>query len=266
MVTVHPTAIVSPRAELGDGVVVGPWCMIGDDVRIGAGTVLYSNVIVDGHTTIGANNRFFHSAVIGTNPQDLKYKGEPTAVEIGDDNTIREFVTVNRSATLEEPVRVGSHNLLMAYAHIAHNCQIGNHVIIANAVNLAGHVHIMDYVTIGGMTAVHQFVWIGRYAFVGGASGVKKDIPPYTRGEGMPYRVAGLNAVGLRRRGFSAEQVESLKEIYRIFYLAGLNTTQAMETVLRLSSLTPEQKEFVDFVRTCTRGICKGRAFGQEEE
>lgn len=266
MVTVHPTAIVSPKAEIGDNTVIGPWCMIGDHVRLGENNHLHSNVIIDGHTTLGANNRISHSAVIGTEPQDLKYKGEPTQVEIGDDNTIREFVTINRSATLEEPVRVGSHNLIMAYAHVAHNCQIGNNIIIANAVNLAGHVHIHDYVTIGGMTAVHQFVWIGRYAFVGGASGVKKDIPPYTRGEGMPYRVVGLNSVGLRRRGFSFEALEAIKEIYRIFYQAGLNTTQAMETVQQLSSLTPEQQEFVDFAKNCTRGINRGRAFGEREE
>jgi UDP-N-acetylglucosamine acyltransferase len=266
MATIHPSAIVSPKAELADSVVIGPWCLVGDNVRIGAGTQLAAHVVIDGHTTIGENNRIFSSAVIGTDPQDLKYKGEPTQVVIGDNNTIREFVTINRSATLDEAVTVGSNNLLMAYAHVAHNCQIGSNVILANAVNLAGHVHIHDFVTVGGMTAVHQFVWIGRYAFIGGASGVKKDVPPYTRGEGMPYRLAGLNSVGLRRKGFSAEQVEGLKEIYRIVYHAGLNVSQAVETVSQLSSLIPEQQEFLDFIRNSHRGICRARSTGYIEE
>jgi UDP-N-acetylglucosamine acyltransferase len=266
MAIIHPTAIVDPGAELADGVVIGPWCRIGGDVRIGDNTELQNGVVIDGNARIGRENRIFSYAVIGTAPQDLKYRGEPTVVEIGDRNTIREFVTVNRSATLDEPVRVGSDNLLMAYAHIAHNCQIGDNVIIANAVNLAGHVHIMDYVTIGGMTAVHQFAWIGRYAFIGGASGVKKDVPPYTRGEGFPYRLAGLNAVGLRRKGFSAETVEAIKEIYRIIYHAGLNVSQALETVSQLSSLTPEQQEFVDFVKNSHRGIARARSVGHSDE
>jgi len=259
MAHIHPTAIVHEGAQLGNNVKIGPWCIIGENVKIGDDTILYSNVIVDGDTEIGEGNRIFHSAVLGTDPQDLKYNGEPTRVIIGNRNTIREFVTINRSASLADPVTVGDGCLLMTYSHVAHNCHIGNGVILANSVNLAGHITIGDYVTLGGLTAVHQFVKIGRFSFIGGASGVKKDVPPYTRGEGMPYRLVGLNSVGLQRKGFSPEQVEAIWHVYRHFYNKGLNVSQALETVDTLGELSPEQNEFVEFVRHAERGICRAR-------
>lgn len=258
MTTIHPTAIVDPNAKLGENVEIGPFCIIGKDAIIGDGCKLMSSVVIDGNTTIGNNNIFFHSAVIGTAPQDLKYDNSPTQVIIADNNTFREFITVHRSALLEEPTRIGSNSLLMAYVHVAHNCQLGNNLIIANAVNLAGHVHIHDFATIGGITAVHQFVRIGTHSFVGGASGVKKDVPPYTRGQDMGhYKIVGLNSVGLMRKGFSAECVAKIKQVYKLFYHAGLNVTQALTEVDKLGELTTEQKVFVDFVRASQRGISK---------
>ena len=259
MSNIHPTAIVHEGAQLGNNIKIGPWCIVGENVKIGDDTILYSNVVIDGDTEIGEGNRIFHSAVLGTEPQDLKYRGDPTRLVIGHRNTIREFATINRSATMDEPVTIGDGNLLMAYCHVAHNCHIGSQTIIANAVNLAGHVHVHDYVTLGGMTAVHQFVKIGRYAFVGGASGVKKDVPPFTRGEGMPYRVVGLNSVGLQRRGFSHEQVEAIWAIYKHFYQSGLNVSDAMERVSEMGELTAEQQSFVEFIRAADRGICRAR-------
>ncbi len=256
---VHPTAIVHPNAIIGENVKIGPYCIIGEHVSIGDGCELVSNVVIDGHTEIGSNNRFFHSAVIGTDPQDLKFKNEPTRLIIGSNNTFREFVTVNKSATMEEPVTVGDNNLLMAYAHVAHNCHVGSNVIIANAVNLAGHITIQDFVTIGGMTAVHQFVQIGAYAFVGGKSGVKMDVPPYTRGEDMPYRLSGLNTVGLQRKGFSNEQIDAIKDIYNLFYRSGLNRGDALEKALEIENPTEEQKRFIEFAQNSHRGLCRAR-------
>mgnify|MGYP006278534175 CR=1 FL=1 len=257
MSNIHSSAVIDDGAIIGENVFIGPNCIIHKDVNIGDNCVLDSNVVVAGNTKIGKGNHFFHSAVIGTQPQDLKYKGEDTELYIGDNNNFREFVTVNKSATLDEPTRIGSNNLLMAYSHVAHNCQIGNHVIIANTVQLAGHIHINDNVIIGGMTAVHQFVKIGEYSFVGGASGVKKDVPPFTRGEGMPYKVAGLNSVGLRRNGFSRESIRKIKAIYKIFYKSGRNVTQALEHSAEMDDITKEQQKFINFVKNADRGICK---------
>ena len=257
MKNIHPTAIIHPKAEIGKNCIIGPFCQVDEDVKIGDNCYLQSNVLVTGKTTIGSGNRFFHSAVIGTQPQDLKYKGEATVLKIGDKNTFREFVTVNKSATTDEATNIGNHNLFMAYSHVAHNCQIGNNLIMANTVNLAGHIHIKDFVTIGGSTAVHQFVKIGSYAFVGGVSGVKKDIPPYTRGEGMPYEIKGLNSIGLRRKGFNKEQIAAIKKIYKLFYQSGLNVSQALKELDSWESLTNEQQIFADFINISDRGICK---------
>jgi len=257
MTKIHPTAIVHPKAEIGNNCTIGPFCIIHENVKIGANNELVSNVVIDGPTKIGDGNRFFHSAVIGTDCQDLKYNGEPTQLIIGDNNTFREFCTVNRSATMDEPTQIGNNGLFMAYSHVAHNCILGNNLIIANAVNLAGHIHIHDNVIIGGMVAIHQFVKVGMYAFIGGKSGIKKDIPPYTRGEGFPYKVMGLNSVGLQRRGFSKEAIKSIKDVYKLFYKSGLNTSQAMEKALSISNLTKEQKVFLDFIKQSDRGITK---------
>ena len=254
---IHPSAIIDKSSELGDNNRIGPNCIIGEDVVLGNGNHLMSGVLIYRHTRIGDNNTFHHCASAGTDPQDLKYNGELTYLTIGDNNTFREFVTMNRSATTDENSSIGSNCLLMAYVHVAHNCHIGNNVILANAVNLAGHITIEDNASLGGMVAVHQFVKIGKYTFIGGKSGIKKDVPPFTRGEGFPYALHGLNTLGLQRKGFSSEEIKSIKEVYRIFYRKGLNTTQALAEIDLIASPTPKQQEFIDFIRNSERGICR---------
>lgn len=256
MSKIHQTAIVDKNAIIGKNCEIGPFCIIGANVVLGDNNILHSSVVIDGFTTIGNNNKFFPSAVIGADCQDLKYNGEPTKLIIGNNNTFREFCTVNRSATMDEPTQIGDNCLFMAYTHIAHNCILGNNIILANAVNLAGHIHIHNNVIVGGMVAMHQFVKIGTFAFVGGKSGIKKDIPPFTRGEGFPYKVMGLNAVGLQRNGFSKEAIKTIKVIYKVFYNSGLNVSQALQKVENLT-LTAEQQIFINFVKEAERGICK---------
>lgn len=254
MSIIHPTAIIREGAKIGADCTIGPYCVIGENVVLGDGNILHNNVVLEGYTTIGSRNKIYSFAVLGTDPQDLKFSGEPTRLKIGDNNTIREFVTINRSNQMEEDTVVGSNNLLMEYVHIAHNCQIGNNCIIANVVQLAGHVHVHDFATIGGVTAVHQFVHIGTHAFVGGASAIKKDIVPFSRGQGNPYQTVGLNSVGLMRKGFSNEIIAAIKEIYNLFYRSKLNTTQALSKTDSME-LSEYQKIFVDFVKTADRGI-----------
>ncbi len=257
MTAIHPTAIVEPGAVIGEDCVIGPWCQIGQEVVLGDRNSLASHVILSGRSVIGDDNRFFSYAVIGTEPQDLKFRGEPTGLRIGNRNTFREFVTVNRSNNPTELTVVGSDNLLMEYAHVAHNCQLGSGCVIANTVQMAGHLVIGDYATIGGATAIHQFVHIGTHAFVGGASAIKKDIAPYTRGQGNPYQTVGLNSVGLMRKGFSSEAIAAIKKVYNLFYRSGLNTSQALEQIAAWDDLTPEQQIFVDFVRQAERGLSR---------
>lgn len=255
MIDIHPTAIVPETAVIGEGCKIGPYCILGKDVVLGKNNVLISHVIIDGHTTIGDGNKIFSYAVLGTDPQDLKFGGEPTRLRIGSNNTIREFVTINRSNQMAEDTVVGDNNLLMEYMHIAHNCQIGSNCVIANAVQMAGHIVMGDFATIGGQTALHQFVHVGTHAFVGGASAIKKDIAPYTRGQGNPYKTVGLNSVGLMRKGFSNETIAQIKEIYNLFYRKGLNTSQAVQLCDQRTDLSPEQKVFVEFVRGADRGL-----------
>ncbi len=255
MSQIHPTAIVHPDAEIGENCVIGPWCYVGPKVKMGRGNQLIASVTIDGNTTLGDENRIFSHAVIGTDPQDLKYAGEDTKLIIGSRNLIREYVAINRATDLDEDTVVGDGNLLMEYVHVAHNCQVGSHCIIANVVQLAGHVHVHDYAIIGGMTGVHQFVHIGTHCFVGGASAVKKDIAPYTRGEGNPYRTIGLNSVGLMRKGFSSETVEAIKQVYNLFYRKGLNISQALAQAEAMENLIPEQQVFIDFVKNADRGL-----------
>ncbi len=258
MKEIHSTAIVHPNAKIGENVKIGPYCIIGENVELGDENTLISHVVIDGHTKIGKKNTFFPFCSIGLAPQDLKYDGEPTRVVIGDQNHIRECVTIHRSANLNEDTTLGSNCLIMAYAHIAHNCHVGNNVILANSVNLAGHVHIHDFVTIGGVSAVHQFVKIGTHAFIGGTSGVKKDIPPYTRGQGMGhYKIVGLNSVGLSRKGFSNDVIEGIKKVYRLFYTSNMNVSQALEVALKIENPTPEQENFIKFVQNSERGITR---------
>jgi len=255
MTKIHPTAIIDEGAQIGADCEIGPGCHVGPSVVLGDRNILISNVILSGHTTIGDDNKISPYAVLGTDPQDLKFKGEPTRLRIGSRNKIREFVTINRSNNLEEDTVVGNDNLLMEYVHVAHNCQIGNNCVIANVVQMAGHLVISDFVSIGGMTAIHQFVHIGTHAFVGGASAIKKDIAPYTRGQGNPYHTVGLNSVGLMRRGFSNAAIAAIKEVYNLFYRKGLNTSQALEETAKLGNLTPEQEIFIEFVKQADRGL-----------
>jgi UDP-N-acetylglucosamine acyltransferase len=255
MSVIHPTAIIDPSVKFGSDCWIGPYCIIGPNVILGDRNELISNVIIGKNTTFGTDNRIFPYAVIGTDPQDLKFSGEETHLVIGNHNTIREYVTINRSNQTEENTVVRDHNLIMAYVHIAHNCQIGSHIIMANAVTLAGHVHIHDWAIMGGLSAVHQFVKIGTHSFVGGASAIKKDIAPYTRGQGNPYETVGLNSVGLMRKGFSSDTIAGIKKVYKLFYESKLNTTQAKEETEKLGELSPEQKVFYEFVLNCDRGL-----------
>lgn len=255
MTSIHPSAIVSPEAVIGEGCQIGPFCQIGADVVLGKGNSLGSNVVIDGCTQIGDNNRFFPFCVIGSESQDLKYQGGKTGLRIGSGNTFREFVTIARSSSEGGQTVLGDRNLFMNYVHVGHDCVVGSGCIVANSVQMAGHLVIGDEVNIGGMTAIHQFVHVGMHAFVGGASAVKKDIAPYTRGMGNPYKTVGLNSVGLMRKGFDSETVEAIKRIYRLFYRQGLNVSQALETASKWHPLTPEQQIFVDFVRSSQRGL-----------
>ncbi|WP_456442807.1 acyl-ACP--UDP-N-acetylglucosamine O-acyltransferase [Caldithrix abyssi] len=257
MVEIHPTAIVDPRAQLGVDVKIAPYAVVEKDVVIGDGTQIGPHAVIANGARMGKNCRVFTGAVISTEPQDLKFADEKTFVEIGDNTTIREFATVNRATSHSYYTRVGSNCLLMAYSHIAHDCQIGNFCTIANSVNMAGHVIIGDYVGIGGLTAIHQFVHIGDHAFIGGGLRVSQDIPPFILAAGEPIRFAGLNAVGLRRRGFSREQLDLMKKAYHIVYRENLRLKDAIERIEQSLELTAEVKKIVEFLKNSERGIIR---------
>jgi UDP-N-acetylglucosamine acyltransferase len=251
-------AIVSPRAELAADVAVGAFSIIGADVRIGPGTVVGPHVVVNGPTTIGADNRIFQFASIGDAPQDKKYRGEPTRLEIGDRNVFRENCTVNRGTTHDKGVTViGDDNLFMAYSHVAHDCLIGSNTVFANCAALAGHVEIGDWVTLGGLTAVHQFTKVGAYAFLGGGTIVTRDVPPYVMAAGNPAQPHSINSVGLKRRGFTDEQIRAIREAYRIVYRCDLKLSEALERLEPSASEQPELRLFVDFIRSSTRSIIR---------
>ncbi|UCF06777.1 MAG: acyl-ACP--UDP-N-acetylglucosamine O-acyltransferase [bacterium] len=254
---VDSAAIIHTGAELGANVTVGPYSIIGEHARIGDNCVIGSCVLVDGHTILGNNNRIFHGACIGSIPQDMKYKGATSFVEIGSGNVFREYVTVNSATNEGESTIIGDGNLLMAYVHVAHNCRIGDNVILANAVNLAGHVTIQDYAIVGGVTPVHQFVSIGAHSFIGGGSRIPKDIPPYIKVAGNPPRIGGINSIGLKRRGFTIEQRVLIKKAYCILYRSELNVSQALERIEREIPPTPEIEVLVEFIRSSKRGITK---------
>jgi UDP-N-acetylglucosamine acyltransferase len=256
-VVIHPTAIIHEQAELGERVSVGPYSVIGGKVKIGDGCRIGTGVLIDGETTIGADNQIFHAAAIGNVCQDLKYRGERTSVRIGDGNTIREYVTINSATGEGESTVVGNNVLLMAYVHIGHNCVIGDNVILANAVNLAGHVRVHDFASIGGLTPVHQFVEIGRYAFIGGGSRIPQDVPPFLKVAGNPARAWGLNTIGLIRRGFSAEQRALVKRAYVILFRSGLNVSQALERIRGELPQSPEIAMLVEFIERSKRGIIR---------
>jgi UDP-N-acetylglucosamine acyltransferase len=258
MSTIHPTAIIDPSAKLGAGVSVGPYSVIGADVTIGDNTWIGPHVVINGPTTIGADNRIHQFASIGEAPQDLKYAGEPTRLEIGDRNTIRECVTINRGTVSGGGLtRVGSDNLLMAYIHIAHDCRIGNHVIFSNNASLAGHAHVGDYVILSGFTLVHQFCAIGDYAFTGMGSAISKDVPPYLMISGNPAAPHGLNKVGLKRRGFSEEQVRNLTRVYKILYRQGLSLEEATAQIGEMAKTNVEVVRFAEFLKNSTRSIIR---------
>ena len=259
---IHPTAIVAPGATLADDVQVGPYSIIGEHVVIGSGTVVGPHCVIDGHTTIGSNNNFYRFCSIGGMPQDKKYAGEPTRLEIGDGNTIREYVTINTGTAQDVGVtRVGNDNWIMAYVHIAHDCQVGHHTVIANSVQLAGHIHIGDWAILGGLTAVHQFVRIGAHAMVGGTSSIRQDVPPYIIGAGDPFRPVGINSEGLSRRGYTPEAIAALKEAYKLLYRRKLKVEQACEQMRQLQQDQPLASDAIqlmlDFLTSSTRGIVR---------
>ena len=256
---IHPSAIVDPRAELAADVQVGPWSMIGPDVRIGEGTVIGPHVVIRGPTTIGRNNRIFQFSSIGEDPQHSGYKGEPTSLEIGDDNVIREHVTIHRGSASSESklTRVGSRNMLMASVHIAHDCIVGDNNIFANLAGISGHVEVGDGVIFGGMTGVHQFCKIGSYAMTAGCSLVLKDIPAYVLVGGNPAGAHGMNYVGMKRRGWSSEVINTLRRAYKTVYRSGLTLEQAIAELEPKVAECPELERFVISLKTSTRGITR---------
>ncbi len=258
MVSIHPTALVERGAELADGVSVGAYAIVGSEVRVGPGTSIGSHTILEGRTEIGAECRIGSHVIIGAPPQDVKYHGEPTCVIIGDRTLVREFATIHRASTGGSGVTsVGPENFLMAYSHVAHDCQLAERVIMANQASLAGHVEIGRCAVIGGMSGVHQFVRIGEYVFLGACSAVLQDIPPYVKAQGNRAKPFGLNVVGLRRHGFSAEAIHALKQAYRILFTSGLNTSQALAQLEQELSGFPEVQRLIDFVKRSQRGISK---------
>jgi acyl-[acyl-carrier-protein]--UDP-N-acetylglucosamine O-acyltransferase len=255
---IHPTAIISPDAQLDKGVEIGPYSIIGSDVRIGKNTVIGPHTVIDDYTHIGEGCRIFQFCSIGAPPQDLKFGGEKTSVVIGDFNIIREFVTIHRATSADIGVTlIGDHNLLMAYAHVAHNCKLGNHIIMSNVATLGGHVHVEDYAIISGLSAVHQFSRIGAHSIIGGASGVAKDIPPYTLANGNHARLFGLNLVGLKRRNFSEETIKALGKAYRIIFRSRLLLDAAIKKVEEEVENFPEVQHFIQFIKESKRGVCR---------
>ena len=258
MSNIAPTAIVSPKAELAADVTVGPYSVIGDDVRIGAGTWVGPHVVINGPTTLGAGNKVFQFASIGDAPQDLKYKGEPTRLEIGDRNVFREFTTMNRGTVTGGGItRIGSDNLFMAYTHVAHDCQVGNKCVMANYATLGGHVELGDWVIMGGYSGIHQFTKVGAHAFLGNNAAVTRDVPPYVMAVGSPAVPHSINSEGLKRRGFTPEQIRNLKNAYRVLYRSELKLADAVEELKSRVATQPELRIFVDFIGESTRSLVR---------
>ncbi len=253
----HPTAIVDPEAEIGPDVVIGPYCVIGREVTIGAGCWLQNQVTICGPVKIGARNRFHSCCSIGQQTQDLKYAGEPTYLEIGDDNCFREFVTVNRATTVGSVTRIGNRGNFLAYSHIAHDCVVEDDVIFSNNGTLAGHVRVEAHAIIGGLTAIHQFCRIGKHAITGGCSKIVQDVPPFMIADGNPAEVRGVNVIGLERRGVPAETIRALKEAYRILYRSKLNTKQAVDEMKKNFWDVAEARELIEFIEKSERGIIR---------
>lgn len=255
---IHPTAVVSPKASLSEGVEIAPYVIIEDEVIIGAGSKIGSHAVVGKYTTIGCNCQIFPHAVIGMPPQDLKYKEEKTTLTIGDNTVIREFATLNRGTVGGGgQTVVGENNFIMAYVHLAHDCHLGKNVVIANSTGLAGHITVEDFAIIGGLTAIHQFVRIGAYSIVGGASGIPKDIVPFSMSSGNRVQIQGLNLIGLKRHNFPPEEITRLKQAFKLLFNSNLNTSQALEAIAVQVESSSAVTQLVDFVKNSERGICK---------
>jgi len=254
---IHPTAIVDPSAQLGTNVVIGPYCIIGPGVVLGDGCWLQHHVTLCGPAVIGRDNRFFAYGSIGQQTQDLKYKGEPTHLEIGDGNCFREFVTVHRGTFPGDSTRIGNRGNFLAYSHIAHDCTVGDDVIFSNNGTLGGHVTVGDHAIIGGLSAVHQFCRIGRFAILGGCTKIVQDVPPFMIADGNPAGIRGINKIGMERHDFSAEAVREIKEAYRILYRSALNVKQAGEQISQTLKPTAEICQLLEFLATTERGIVK---------
>ena len=257
--TAHPTAVIHPQSKLAATVTVGPFAVIGEGVELGEGCEVMSHAVLGGPTRMGIHNRIFPFASIGLDPQDTKYHGEPTRLEVGDGNTFREFVTVHRGTAEGEGVtRIGSYNLLMAYVHIAHDCRLGDHVIMANAASLAGHVEIGDHATVGAFCGIHQFCRIGAYSFLGSYTLVNRDILPYSKSSSPRVaEVLGANRIGLERRAFSRSDMDELEQAFRLLCRSKLNTTQALEAIEARDFRSQHVRALVDFIRAAERGVVK---------
>ncbi len=258
MANIHPSAVIDSRAQIAPDVTVGAFCVIGPHVQIGAGSTLASHVVIDGHTTIGARNTFAPFSSIGGSPQDKKYAGEPTRLEIGDDNTIREYVTIHTGTAQDAGVtRVGSDNWIMAYCHIAHDCVVGDHTIFASNAQIAGHVNIQDWAILGGMCGVHQFCRVGAHAMVGAGVIVTQDVATYCMAAGTPPSTIGINSEGLKRRGFSTEAIAAIKRAYKIIFRDGHTLDAAKAEIAPQVSTTPELAALFDFISAKGRGLIR---------
>jgi UDP-N-acetylglucosamine acyltransferase len=252
---IHPTAIIDSSAQVGAGTEVGAYTVIGPGVAIGANCVIHNHVSIAGPTKIGDGNTFFPYVSVGQRSQDLKYSGEPTYLEIGDNNSFREFCTLNRGTAPGSKTIIGSHGNFLAYSHIAHDCTVGDHVIFSNNGTLAGHVIVEDHAVIGGLSGVHQFCRIGQHAIIGGCTKIVQDVPPFMIADGMPAEIRGINQVGLERRGFDPEVIRTLREAYKLIYRANLNTKQAVAAIREQLAANPQLTALVEFIETSKRGI-----------
>jgi UDP-N-acetylglucosamine acyltransferase len=251
-------AVISPQAQLASDVEVGPFTVIGPNVEIGAGTWIGPHAVINGPTRIGRDNKIFQFASLGDAPQDKKYQGEPTRLEIGDRNVFRECSTVNRGTTHDEGVtRIGSDNLFMAYSHVAHDCQVGDKVVLSNVATLGGHVEVGDWVILGGLSAVHQFTKVGAHCFIANNAAVTRDVPPYVMAVGQPAEPHSVNSEGLKRRGFTAEQILNIRRAYRLLYRSGLKLKDAMQQLEKIAEAQPEIKPFVEFIKRSSRSIVR---------
>jgi len=254
---IHKTAIVHPKAKIGSGCEIGPYCVIGEHAVLGDKCKLHSHVVIDGHTTLGKENEIYPFASIGLKTQDLKWKNGVTRTEIGDGNTFREYVTIHSATGDGEVTRVGSHNTILAYCHVAHNCALGSHIIMSNVATLAGHVTVEDYAVIGGLAAVHQFCRIGKMAMIGGCSKVVQDVPPFMMADGNPAETRTVNKTGMERNGISEKAQSALRQAYKTLFREGLTVSNAIAKVEKELPPSPEVRHLIEFVRASERGISK---------